>query len=195
MEGGGPAVDFLFVGGRLEVDLLNTRVVDQGRPRELLTGWPALVAWAEAAGVVRQGELRGRGPTGETASLRRLREQLRRHLGTWARRKRASAPLIRLVNRHLVREPSLEALAVRQGVPRLDRRRAAPPLERLYAAIARSTAELLVHGDPARLRRCAGRGCVLTFYDGSRGGGRRWCSMATCGTRAKVRAHYWRHRG
>ncbi|WFR67367.1 CGNR zinc finger domain-containing protein [Curtobacterium flaccumfaciens] len=27
------------------------------------------------------------------------------------------------------------------------------------------------------------------FYDSSRGGTRRWCSMQRCGNRAKVRAH------
>ncbi|WIB37118.1 CGNR zinc finger domain-containing protein [Curtobacterium sp. MCJR17_043] len=33
------------------------------------------------------------------------------------------------------------------------------------------------------------------FYDSSRGGTRRWCSMQRCGNRAKVRAHRARRAG
>jgi predicted RNA-binding Zn ribbon-like protein len=44
-------------------------------------------------------------------------------------------------------------------------------------------------GRPTRLSRCAAPDCGLVFYDASRGGTRRWCSMQRCGNRAKVRAH------
>lgn len=39
-------------------------------------------------------------------------------------------------------------------------------------------------GEWSRLRQCAGCSCV--FYDASRSGRRVWCSMETCGNRAKV---------
>jgi predicted RNA-binding Zn ribbon-like protein len=45
-----------------------------------------------------------------------------------------------------------------------------------------------------RVRRCAGSTCVLVFLDASRNGGRRWCSMATCGSRAKAADYYRRQR-
>lgn len=50
----------------------------------------------------------------------------------------------------------------------------------LYAA-ARAAGELLA--DPRRftVRRCPGTGCGWLFLDAS--GRRRWCSLATCGTR------------
>ncbi|WP_031259162.1 CGNR zinc finger domain-containing protein, partial [Curtobacterium flaccumfaciens] len=44
-------------------------------------------------------------------------------------------------------------------------------------------------GRPTRLSRCSAEDCGLVFYDSSRGGTRRWCSMQRCGNRAKVRAH------
>jgi len=65
----------------------------------------------------------------------------------------------------------------------------------LRARLARSAADLLV--DPARLarvRRCHGEGCGWLFYDESRAGNRRWCSMRTCGNRQKARVHYRRSR-
>jgi predicted RNA-binding Zn ribbon-like protein len=40
-----------------------------------------------------------------------------------------------------------------------------------------------------RLRACANTECNLFLIDHSRPGTARWCSMATCGNRAKVRAH------
>jgi len=40
-----------------------------------------------------------------------------------------------------------------------------------------------------RVRQCAAPDCQLVFYDDSRAGSRRWCSMQRCGNRAKVRAH------
>ncbi|MEK8104393.1 CGNR zinc finger domain-containing protein [Micromonospora sp. M12] len=46
------------------------------------------------------------------------------------------------------------------------------------------------HPDPT-LRQPA---CVLHFYDTSRNGTRRWCSMDGCGGRAKAARHYQRHR-
>ncbi|MHB1193898.1 MAG: CGNR zinc finger domain-containing protein [Longimicrobiales bacterium] len=66
--------------------------------------------------------------------------------------------------------------------------------EGLLAPVAAAAAELLAHGDRSRLRRCSAEGCGRWFYDVSRNGRRRWCSMARCGNRAKVAAHYRRHR-
>jgi predicted RNA-binding Zn ribbon-like protein len=62
-------------------------------------------------------------------------------------------------------------------------------LEWLLAAIARSAAELVAEGAAAPVRMCANPNCGLYFYDDSRTGRRRWCSMATCGNRAKVAAY------
>jgi predicted RNA-binding Zn ribbon-like protein len=53
----------------------------------------------------------------------------------------------------------------------------------------------LLRERPDRVRRCAHPACVLWFYDTSRNGTRRWCSMETCGNRAKAGRHYARARG
>ncbi|MFD4480903.1 CGNR zinc finger domain-containing protein [Streptomyces sp. NPDC058471] len=47
---------------------------------------------------------------------------------------------------------------------------------------------------PDRIRSCAHEACVLHFFDTSRNGTRRWCSMAACGNRAKASRHYARAR-
>lgn len=66
-------------------------------------------------------------------------------------------------------------------------------LDWLLAAIARSGAELLAEGTGTPLRLCSNAACGLYFYDTSRTGRRRWCSMATCGNRHKVAAFSRRH--
>lgn len=59
--------------------------------------------------------------------------------------------------------------------------------------IARAAADLLTSREAPPVRECDGATCTWLFLDRSRGRSRRWCSMASCGNRAKARRHY--HRG
>ncbi len=64
-------------------------------------------------------------------------------------------------------------------------------LERVSWAAARSAAELLTSTQLERARKCADdHGCGYLFIDTSRNRSRRWCSMESCGNRAKARRHY-----
>lgn len=66
-------------------------------------------------------------------------------------------------------------------------------LETMIWPILRETAELLTSDDLKRVGECADdRGCGYLFYDSSRNRSRRWCSMESCGNRAKVQRHYKR---
>lgn len=68
----------------------------------------------------------------------------------------------------------------------------AGPMGGLYDILVLSLMDLLQSGDFDRLREC--RGCTRLFLDHGRGPGRRWCSMARCGNRAKVRGFRDRRR-
>jgi predicted RNA-binding Zn ribbon-like protein len=58
---------------------------------------------------------------------------------------------------------------------------------------AHAALELVMNeAELGRLRQCAG--CCWLFLDHSRGAGRRWCSMADCGTEAKKRRYVQRRR-
>lgn len=59
------------------------------------------------------------------------------------------------------------------------------------SSIARDAVTILTATD-GRIRRCAA--CGRVFHDDSRTGNRRWCSMLTCGNRAKVAAFRARQR-
>ncbi|MCK9493980.1 MAG: CGNR zinc finger domain-containing protein [Dehalococcoidia bacterium] len=63
------------------------------------------------------------------------------------------------------------------------------------AALAMLAAHrLVVSGAWPRLRLCKNEACHWAFLDRSRNGSRVWCSMGTCGARAKARAYRERQR-
>lgn len=59
--------------------------------------------------------------------------------------------------------------------------------------LARDAAEMLGTEQRERVRICASETCSARFYDRSRGGQRRWCSMQGCGNVAKARRHRARY--
>jgi predicted RNA-binding Zn ribbon-like protein len=69
-------------------------------------------------------------------------------------------------------------------------------LDRITWAVARSAAELLTSKDLKRVKECPHEegGCGWLFYDASKNKSRRWCTMADCGSRAKMRRMYARRR-
>jgi predicted RNA-binding Zn ribbon-like protein len=70
--------------------------------------------------------------------------------------------------------------------------RADEPRRVRFAVAADAVALLADPARIARLHRCPGRDCGWVFLDTS--GRRRWCSMATCGSREKMRRMYERKR-
>jgi predicted RNA-binding Zn ribbon-like protein len=59
-------------------------------------------------------------------------------------------------------------------------------LDRPLWPIVRAAVTLLLEGDLGRVRQCAAHDCAWLFLDTSRNHSRRWCSMSSCGNRAKV---------
>jgi predicted RNA-binding Zn ribbon-like protein len=66
---------------------------------------------------------------------------------------------------------------------------AAGTAEQVLAPVTLKAAELLSTADFRRVRRCGEQTCVHWFLDTTRPGRRRWCSMATCGNRLKVKSY------
>lgn len=67
--------------------------------------------------------------------------------------------------------------------------------ERVLWPVVRSAADLVTSAGLERLRICEGEGCGWLFLDTTRNRSRRWCNMASCGNRAKVKRFYERHKG
>jgi predicted RNA-binding Zn ribbon-like protein len=163
-----------LTGEPLALDLLNTVWIADGTRRDLLAEPGGAEAWLRTAGQA--------GTPADPAALVEARAAIGAAI---ADRGDAAALNAVLAHGHFAErlgpdgpERTLVVDAGRWRVPWLA---------------AQNLLELLRAG-PDRIRRCAGRDCVLHFYDASRGGRRQWCSMAACGNRAKARRHYERAR-
>jgi predicted RNA-binding Zn ribbon-like protein len=189
---------FLFVANRPILDLLNTKPVLVDGPTELLTDVRALERWLIASGTVTSARdkaaVRGWRDCAEAeAFLKQLitfRERLR---DVVVRMESGASPgesFVSEVNALLLQHPRLTSLLKRDG--RLVRETFIEPQAPadLWAVIADATANLLVETEPSRLRKC--ESCVLHFFDSSKKGSRRWCSMNICGNKLKVAAYQQR---
>jgi predicted RNA-binding Zn ribbon-like protein len=61
--------------------------------------------------------------------------------------------------------------------------------EDLLHPVAVTIADYLSSVDLPRIKHCEGPTCSLWFWDTSKNGKRRWCTMSVCGNRAKAAAH------
>ena len=168
------------VSAEKTLELCNTRAGwGEPEPKEYLRGYDELVVWARESRLVTAG------------AARRLRADAQAR----------SAQVV--LSRALTLRECLYSAALgcdEWGVVALEAERAARAArltpagwelpERLdlpVLATAQAAAEFLLSDRRAAVRACPGRGCGWLFVDPS--GRRRWCSMATCGNRAKQRRH------
>jgi len=191
---------FLFVGNRPILDFLNTRPVLAESPTELLPDVAALERWLIAAGIVNSAKAKRlvrawRDSPKATMFLKDLiefRERLRNAVLRLEGGLASTDEFIQEVNRGL-REHS-PATLLRKQEGRMVRERLLD-LERptdLWTFIFEDTADLLSEPEIDRIRKC--EACVVHFFDTSKKGSRRWCSMNICGNKRKVAAYQRKRR-
>jgi predicted RNA-binding Zn ribbon-like protein len=171
---------FLFLGGRLWLDFLNSAPAAMG---ELIARPADLARWAKAAGLDRAG--RTAFSAGDVAVAHALRGALRSFYRALSEGTVPPAQAIAEVNRHLAAAPRLSRLEATKG--QLQVRETVD--SDLFGRVASDLADFIAAFEPHRLRQCGGEDCSLVFYDTARNATRRWCSMAACGNRHKVARH------
>jgi predicted RNA-binding Zn ribbon-like protein len=184
---------FLFVGNHLALDFLNTRLVNEEGPLELLPDIASLRRWLNAVGLLKAA---GRDPSAQTwqksevgqrflEDLLVFREKLRSTILRLESGKTLEPAFLRELNKMLLDYPHRYVLVSdRSGARRqtfLDP--TANPSD-LWREFADAAAHLMTDVPVDRLRKC--ERCVVNFYDTSKKGSRRWCSMQLCGNREKV---------
>ena len=192
---------FLFVANRPILDFLNTKPVLAGGPTELLPDIRAFERWLIASDMLTSPKgkavVRGWRQSSEAAAfLDRLiafRERLR---GAVTRIESGSSPadaFLTEVNSLLLQYPLHTSLHKRDGkVIRETLFEPRKPTD-FWAPIIDATADLLTETESSRIRKC--ESCVVHFFDTSKKGSRRWCSMNICGNKLKVAAYQRRKRG
>lgn len=200
-----------LLGGRICLDFTNS--VHMRKPTlagDYLTGYAALVQWARHAGALhdaladRLARAGARDRQAADVVLARavaLREALYHIFEASMRSEAPAASDLAKLNSELSEAQRHARIVWRDG--RLiwewsevgDQGEGADvALDRMLWPIVRSAAELLTAPELARVRQCPGPDCGWLFLDTSKNGSRQWCSMETCGNRAKARRHYSRQR-
>ncbi len=175
--------DFRFQDARLCFSFAGT-LGDRGRPQpyeRLLT--PAdLARWCVESGCI------GSPPVCSDADLVRakeLREAIQRICEALAAGAATGPGDIAIVNRAAAKPP----LAPELGPDGVSVRWVGDGLDAVLSRVARDLIELCASPLRERVRICGNPDCGVPFVDTSRAGGRRWCSMKTCGALSKKRAY------
>jgi predicted RNA-binding Zn ribbon-like protein len=197
--------EFDLDAGALALDFANTL---DGRldptPQEGLTSYGKLAAFAYQAGAAsretaeRLIDLAGRRPLDASATLAKaiaLRETIFRAMAEIAAGREPDPEDLAALNAALA-----EALPHGRVVPAAEGftwcwEESPGALEQLLWPIAHSAMEILTGGELGRLRECAADDCGWLFIDTTRNRSRVWCSMKSCGNRAKVARYRERHDG
>ena len=159
-----------LVGGRLPLDFVNTAdwSADGEVLHERIRSKADLVLWLDA--------LRLTGVTAENkiSGLRTFRSSLRQVLLG-----HGDVSVLRSVRfTSIPQDASLSSIASGQ---------------RLKSLLAIATIALLSdHRERDRIKLCPGSDCGWMFIDETKNARRTWCSMETCGNRAKAARHYAR---
>ena len=189
---------------RLCLDFANTvewHASDQ--PEEHLKSYPDLVAWAERVGILTNDEARrlaraaSHRPAEATEVLRQaveLREAIYHILSAIAAGVSPESSELTILNTWLSAGGGRWRVAQTGAGFAWRWLGQGETLDWLLWPVAQSAAELLVSQELERVKMCADdRGCGWLFLDTSRNRSRRWCSMQSCGNRAKVRRHRRKH--
>ena len=193
---------FLFVGNQIALDFLNTKSILEGEARELLPNAVALERWLIASGILNSRKSRAllrawrdsRQAEAVVQKLIAFRERLRAAV---LRLESGSLPgdaFLAELDMLLKKHPQRASLSKKNSKVVLDVFFEPEEPDDVWSPIVAATAELLSQVEPSRIRKCESDSCVVHFYDTSKKGSRRWCSMNICGNRLKVAAYQSRRR-
>jgi predicted RNA-binding Zn ribbon-like protein len=184
-------------------DFLNTHDLENGFPLERLPTLDSALAWFVERGVIHyEGAERWRAQAAdepsaaaqELARIHDVRAALREVADSIAEQRAPDAGALETVNRALHARQVIELIPAPDGV-NVDHRHVGDPIDDALARLADPLVRELTGGHPERIRICDNDRCRWVFYDTSRTGLRRWCSMATCGNQAKAARHRARAKG
>ena len=182
-------------------DFLNTDELDgMGRPIERMptladaTGWLVEHGLLHREDAVRIDRLPGGRSGGRLEDVRAARSGMREIVEALVDGRPADPHALEAVNA-VLRARTVVELVPGERSPAIGHRHVGDPLDNALAGVAEPLIAVVAAGDTDRLRICANNGCRWVFHDTSRTGRRRWCSMASCGNRAKAARHRARKRG
>ncbi|HEY9759281.1 MAG TPA: ABATE domain-containing protein [Oculatellaceae cyanobacterium] len=199
------SIPAIFINDAPGLDFLNSIATPVDVAVDWIEDGEGLLDWLEQARLVPSSvieSLRVQALPGELDKVadqaRNLREWFRGFVRSHQGRRLTADDLAELepLNRLLERNEGFSRLIASQDKGQdsivLSRTRRWRSPESLLLPIAEELARLISAEDFSNVKACEGHACTLLFADHTRGRGRRWCSMALCGNRAKQATHRMR---
>jgi predicted RNA-binding Zn ribbon-like protein len=191
----------MFISGSPGIDFLNSVAIPVDAAVEWIGNGKDFVDWLRQVGLLTAKDISIIQSNFSAAELaRKLREWFRdfvkahRGKSLSPRALTKLGPLNELLDRDQVfwsiapGTASDNDLSPSPSIFRLRPQRRWRTLESVLAPVAEELARVVCNLDFKYIKGCEGKKCVLLFYDETRRRGRRWCSMAACGNRAKQEA-------
>lgn len=197
-----------LLGGRVCLDFVNTVDPRMGEHhKDYIASYSALVHWSRYAGLLTENEAENllfeaeRHPSEAVSVFEQalvLREAIYRMFSVIAR---AMEP--QNVDLTILKDMFAQAIIHAHLVPTEDSfvwnwvnsEKDKVELDSILWPLVHSAIDLLMSPDVKKVKECPGVGdCGWLFLDTSKNGSRMWCSMESCGSRAKMRRQYARKR-
>ncbi len=185
-----------FVGGHVALDFANTITGWNAVPRDWIASYTRLAQWSVMAGLLEPREaaiLKKKADVAPNAAAKALADAKAQRIAVhdyFSAIARAQAPTKSTIGDLVSRWRQCSEIViptVQDGRLVLNVGEGEPSLHLISQRVAWRAFELARDVDPGRLRICCGDECGWLFVDGSKGGRRCWCDMATCGNVAKAR--------
>lgn len=182
------------VGGHLALDFCNTAGEHlAGNFDELLVDWETFLRWATQVGLIGPDSycelLKHPEPLDEIIQLREAIYRVGLAISGEGRICEPDVDLIRKQSNAL--RPEIEF----NGSAGHWHPAPSHASEQLCGLLAAEALSLFCSPKASRIGMCEGGNCGWLFLDDSRGKRRRWCDMKDCGSRAKARRYYEKHKG
>lgn len=193
-------IDPFFIAEHPALDLLNSACAPWGEELDWISNGKGLVNWLVKSKLLNQEE---KTPICEKFSqelldsmaekARVLREEFRQIVtsGKSEDRLALTKPQHEMLNQALASGQICRSLVfnARSGHYEIAHKRAWHSQHQLLQPLAESIADYLCNADVSRIKKCENPNCTLWFWDTTKNGKRRWCTMSVCGNRMKAAAH------
>ncbi|GER06570.1 hypothetical protein GCM10007972_02580 [Iodidimonas muriae] len=191
-----------FIGGAVALDFVNSAPLRRKaeRAEDRLDGYMELMRWSVAAGSLFDREVDALrdmaqdnaeevGQIMEQARL--LRKGIKAIISACAEGHAPDSDSIAVVNVWHMEAQAAQTLVWSDKGPKWCWKEGTS-LARPLWPVAQSVMDLIFQADHDRLRSCGNDRCHWLFLDSSKAGRRRWCSMHSCGNRAKAARYHRR---
>lgn len=185
---------FLWIGNDPSIDFINTDIVLEGKPVDLLQSPEDYLSWLGAAGIAMRQTGRARRVVHRGFhQVKEFRGKLREAYEQLARKATVPQSVLAAVNAFISKSTGSAELRIRGFGFELCPYWLAEKAADYVAPLAWAFAKFLATADLDRIRKCDNPECVLFFYDTTKSGTRRWCSLDICGNKMRMAASRRRH--